>query len=244
MGFNSPGDDLAGLPGRQYATQNEPAVLCQHPSVVEFQLGIARDGDETRRIVGGHTQTVTCLNGQRIDESFCPAVIVGLETLELAGFLAVWTSDGLTCGIARQAPQASIHRECLQPILRRQELDVESCFTSQLLWHRLVEPNSHLHCLAFGRHHYTAVEVVVIVTHRDLYGTVRTVHLTVSHLRHQVPLLGSIVKADGTTLHRSHPVMDDLDSRVLLIVEPTVKTVTEYQDIHPLTLEILKFVQL
>ena len=103
MRFNSPGDHLTSLVLRQHTAQHEPTVLGQHTSIVEFQLGIlAADTDHPLWCIGGQCQTVTCLNGQRVDKAVGPSIVVGLETLELTGFLTILTGDGLTRGITRQ----------------------------------------------------------------------------------------------------------------------------------------------
>ena len=144
----------------------------------------------------------------------------------------------------REAVQASVHREGLQPILRRQELYIEACLASQLLWYGLVQIDGNLHCLALGSHHHTAVEVVVVVTHGYFDATVLTVHLPAGHLRYKIPLLGRIIQADGSTLYGTYTMMNDFNARVLLVIETAIKTVAEHQHIHSLTLKIFLFVQL
>ena len=168
------------------------------------------------------------LQGQRIHETACTPVVVCLETLELSRLLTVRTGDGLTGGIAREAVQASIHCEGLQPILRRQELYIEACLASQLLRYGLVQIDGNLHGLALGCDDDTAVEVVVIVTHGNFDTAVLTIHLPAGHLRHKIPLFGRIVQADGSTLYGTHTMMNDFNAGVLLVIETTIKTVTEY----------------
>ena len=253
IGLDGPRDNLAGLTGRQHAADDEPAVLCEHTAVVEFQLRVAGDGDEARGIVGGHTQRVTGIDGQRVDEAVGTTVVVGLEALELTRLLTVRTGDGLAGGIARQTTQATVHRVCLQPVLRRQELDVEASLASQFLRHGLVEPDGNLHGLTLDGHDDAAVEVlgeasvsaaqrIFLIAHGDLDGAVHAVHLAVGHLRHEVPLFGCVVQTDSSALDGPHAVVDDLDTGVLLVVEPAVKTIAEHQHVHPLPLEILAVV--
>ena len=186
---------------------------------------------------------MACLYGQRVDKSACSTIVVGLEALKLTRFLTIRTGDSLTGGIAWQTPQATVYGECLQPILRGQELNVQTSLAYQFLGNRLIEPHGYLHCLSLGCHHYPTVEVVVIITHRHLDGAVLTVNLTVSHLGHQVPLLGRIVQTHGTTLYCTHTVVNDLYTRVLLVVEASIETVAEYQHVHTLPLEILAVIQ-
>ena len=82
-----------------------------------------------------------------------------------------------------------------------------------------------------------AAQRLLLITHSYLDAAVLTVHLAVSHLRDEIPLLGGVVQTHGTALDGTHTVVDNLDARVLLVVEPAVKTVAEDQHIHPLPLE-------
>jgi hypothetical protein len=71
-----------------------------------------------------------------------------------------------------------------------------------------------------------------------------TVNLPACHLRNEVPLLGSVVQTNSTALNRSHAMMNDFYSRILLIVESSVKTVAEDQHVDSLSLEILLLIEL
>ena len=239
MRLNSPGDHLTRLSLRQDTAQHKPAVLRQHSAIIEFQLCIvATDADHTFRRVCGHDDCVTCLQRQGIDETVCTTIIVGLETLELTGLLCIWTSNGLTGGITWETVQPTIHREGLEPIARRQKLEVEASLTSQFLWYRLIEPDGYLYGLSFSGHHDPTVEIIVIVTQRHLDGTFLLVHLPVGHLRHKIPLLRGVVQTDSTSLDGTHAMLDDLDARILLVVESTIETVAKDQYINALSLEI------
>ena len=61
---------------------------------------------------------------------------------------------------------------------------------------------------------------------------------------HQVPLLRGVVQTHGTALYGTHTMMDDLNARVLLVVETAVETIAEHQHVDTLTLEILAVVEL
>ena len=245
MRLHRPGDHLTRLSLRQHAAQHEPAVLGEHTSVVELQLGIiAADADHARGVVGSHHQLMARLQGQRIHKTVGTTVVIGLEALELSGFLAIRTGDGLTGGITGESVQATIHQEGLQPILRRQELDVEARLASQFLRHGLIQVDGYLHSLTLGSDHHATVEVVVVVAHAHLDATLLAVHLAAGHLWHQVPLLRGVVQTHGTALYGTHTMVDDLNARVLLVVETAVETVAEHQHVDPLSLEILEVVKL
>ena len=225
--------------------QHEPSVLRQHSSVVEFQLGIvAANADEPLGRVGGQRDAMAFLDGQRINETVCAAVVVGLEPLKLPRFLAVGAGNGLTGGITGQTAQAPVDCVSLQPILRRQELQVEAGVSGQFLRHGLVEPDDNLHRLSLGSNHHPTVEVVVVIAHVHFDGAVFAVNLPAGHLGHKVPLFGSLVQPDGTALNGAHPMMDDFYARVLLVVETAVETITEHKYVHALPLEIFTVVEL
>ena len=181
-------------------------------------------------------------NGQRVNKAVCTTIVIGLETLELSRLLAVRTCHRLTRCVTWQSAQLAVHRVGLQPVLRRQELDVQSCFASQLLWHGLIQPYGNLNGLAFGCHYHAAVKVVVVIAQPHLDGACCLVHLTAGHRGHKVPLLWRVVQAHSTALYGTHPVVDNLYTRVLLVVESAIEAVAEYQHIHTLTLKILKVV--
>ena len=245
IGLYGPGNHLTRLSLRQYTAQHVPAVLGEHTTVVEFQFGIvAADADHPLRGVAGHHDAMACLHRTGIHETVCTSVVVGLETLELTGLFAIGAGDGLTGGIARQASQASVHREGLVPVLRGQELQIEACFPCQFLGHGFIEPHGNLNGLTLGSHHHATVEVIVVVAHRYLDAAFLTIYLTADGLRHKIPLLWGIVQTDGTTLYRAYPVVDDLDTRVLLVVESAVETVAEHQHVDTLALEVFTVVEL
>ena len=127
--------------------------------------------------------------------------------------------------------------------MRRQELQIEACITCQLLRNRLVEPNGNLHSFTFCCDHHTTVKVVVIIAHTHLDAAVFTIHLTAGHLGHQVPLLRGIVQSNSTTLNGANTMMNNLDARILLVVESAIKAVAEYENVNTLTLEILTIVK-
>ena len=155
---------------------------------------------------------MTYLQGQRINETVSTTIVVGLEALELSGLLAVRSRDGLTGCIAWETIQASVHQEGLQPILRWQELDVETSLTGKLLRHGLIQVDGYLHSLAFRRDHHTTVEVVVIVAQTHFDTAVLTVHPAVRHLRHKIPLLRCVIQPDSTALYGSDTMMNDFDT--------------------------------
>ena len=178
-----------------------------------------------------------------IDKAVGAAVIVGLESLELTGFLTVGACHGLTGCITGETVQAAIHQVGLVPVLRRQEFDVQSRFACQSLGHGFVEPYGDLDGITLSRHNDAAVEVVVVIaqTHFDL--TCIAVHGATCGLGHKVPLLGSLVQTHGTTLHGTHAVVNNFDAGVLLIVEASVEVVAIDQNIDTLAFEILKVVE-
>ena len=141
------------------------------------------------------------LQGQWVDKTIRSAVVVGLETLELTGFLAVRTRDGLTSGVSGETIQTTIHDEGLQPVFRRKKLEVKSSLACQFLRYGFVQINGNLHCLALCCHHRAAIEVVIVVAHRNLDAAIFFVDLTARHLGHKIPLLGCVVQADGAALH-------------------------------------------
>ena len=186
---------------------------------------------------------MTRFQWQGVHKAVCTTIVVGLKPFELTGLLAIGTSDGLTGGITREATQTIVHLIGLQPVLRGQELDIQSCLTSQLCWYGLVQPDGNLYCLAFGCHHDTAVEVIVIIAQGYLDATVLFVDLTAGHLWHQVPLLRGVVQTNGSTLYGTNPVMNHLDTRIFLVVKAAIETIAEHQHVHTLAFKILKVVK-
>ena len=169
MGFERPGHHLSCLAFGQDRTEDEPAILCQHTSVVEAEFTVfGRDADETLRVIGGEGDLVTHFEGQGVNKPVCSAVIISLEALELTRFLAVGAGGGETCCITWKSPQTSVHLVGLEPVLGGQELDVETCIASKDFWHRLVQPYRNFHRFPFGCDHYPRVEVVVVIPHADL----------------------------------------------------------------------------
>ena len=245
MRLHRPSDHLTRLALRQHTTQHEPAVLCQHTTIVEAQLGIfAADTNHAFRSVRGQDDAMTRLNRKWIHKAVGATIIIRLESLELTRFLAVGTRGRETGGISGQTSQTAIHREGLEPILRRQELQVEASIACQFLRHGLVEIDRNLHSLSLRCDHHPTVEVVIVIAHAHLNASRLTVHLSVGHLGHQVPLLRRVVQTHSTTLHSAHTMMDDFDARVLLVVETTIETVAEHQHVHALPLKVLAVVQL
>ena len=57
-------------------------------------------------------------------------------------------------------------------------------------------------------------------------------------------MLGGVVHTHGTTLYCTYTVVDNLNTRVLLIIESSIEAVAEHQHIAPLAFEILEIVQL
>ena len=245
MRLHSPCDHLTCLSLRQYTAQHEPAVLGQHSSIEEFQFCIiATDRDHVFRIISSHHDAMTRLKREGIHKAIRTTVIVGLEAFELTRFLTVGTGNGLTRCITRETVQTTVHDEGLQPIFRGQELQIKTSFASQFFRYGLIEPYGNLHRLTLCCYYSTTVEVIIVVTHGHLNTTILTVHLPAGHLRHEVPLFRRIVQSYGTTLNRPYTVLYNLNTRVLLVIEATVETVAEYQNIHSLTFEVLTVVQL
>ena len=178
-----------------------------------------------------------------IYKAICAAIVVGLESLELTGLLAIGTCHGLTGCIAREAVKAAIHQIGLVPVLRRQKLDVQSCFACQCFRHGLVEPNGNLDGIPQTCYHNAAIEVVVIVTQAHFNLLRLFVHGSIGGLGHKVPLLGSLVKSDGATLHGANAVMDDFNAGVLFVIKATIEVVAIDQNIDALAFEILKVVE-
>ncbi len=71
-----------------------------------------------------------------------------------------------------------------------------------------------------------------------------TIDFAAGHRRYEIPLLRGVVQTDGSALNGSYSVMDNLNSRVLLVVETTIETIAEHQHVYALTLEVFKVVQL
>ena len=255
MRLHGPRDDLTRLTLRQHAAQHKPAILCQHTSVVQFQLSIiATDANHALWGFRSHCDAMACLDGARVYELLGTTIVVSLETLKLTGLLVVRTSDGLTGGIAWESVQTTVHRKRLQPVLRWQKFQIEASFTSQFLGYRFVEPYSNLDGLAFSCYHNTTIEILIktsssttqssgIVAHRYFDASFLMVYLTICHLWYQIPLFWCLVQSDGAALNGAYTVVDDLDARVLLVIESTVETVAEHQHVHTLTVEIFKVVQ-
>ena len=250
MRFDTPTHYLARLAGRQHTLEHVPSVLCQHTSVVKVEFGIlACYLDHPFGSIGCQDDFVSSFKWSGIDKAVGAAVIVCLESFELTGLFAVRACNCLAGSITWETVQATIHKVGLVPVLRRQELDVQSRFACQSLGHRLVEPNRNFYGSLFpfggrkGRHNDAAVEVVVVIaqTHFDL--TCIAVHGATCGLGHKVPLLGSLVQTHGTTLHGTHAVVNNFDAGVLLIVEASVEVVAIDQNIDTLAFEILKVVE-
>ena len=127
--------------------------------------------------------------------------------------------------------------------MRGQELQIETCFASQFLWDGLVEPYGNLHSLAFGCDHDAAVKIIVIVAQSHLDGTFLTIHLSAGHRWHEIPLLRGVVQTDGTSLDSAHTVMDNLNTRILLVVETAVEAVAIDEYVHTLALEVLEVIK-
>src|SRR6185437_8256916 len=67
-------------------------------------------------------------------------------------------------------------------------------------------------------------------------------HLPANHDRDQVPLLRRILKPDRATCRRPHTMVDDLDTRRLLIEEHPVILTAEHQNIHSRLFEIPRII--
>ena len=245
MWLHGPCHHAARLALGQRAAQHEPPVLGQHAPVVQTQFGVvAADAHHALGIVGGQGEAVSRLDGQRVDKAVGAAVVVGLESLKLLWLLAVGPCHGLAGGIAWQPPQSAVHGVCLQPVLRGQELDVQTCLAGDGVGHGLVQPHGYLHGLPVGSHRDAAVEVVVVVAQAHFDALVVAIYFAVGHRGHQVPLFGGVVESDGAALHGAHAVVYDLDARVFLVVESSVETVAEYEHVDALPFEIFLFVEL
>ena len=94
-----------------------------------------------------------------------------------------------------------------------------------------------------GRDHHSRIEIIIGIAQSHLNEVAVATYAARWRSRHQVPLLGSLVQTDGTTLHRSDTVVDDLDTGVLLVVETAREGITEDQHIHTLGLEIFLVVE-
>ena len=53
-----------------------------------------------------------------------------------------------------------------------------------------------------------------------------------------IPMSGT----DSTTLHRTNAMMNNFNTRVLLIIETTIKTITEHQHVYSLPFKIFSLV--
>ena len=130
MRFDAPTHHLACLAGREHTLEHIPTILCQHTSVVKVEFGIlACYLDHPLWCIGRQDDFVSSFKWSGIDKAVGAAVIVGLESLELTGFLTVGACHGLTGSITRETVQATIHKVGLVPVLRRQEFDIQSRFT-------------------------------------------------------------------------------------------------------------------
>ena len=244
MGLHCPCHHFPGLAGGQKTAKHKPSVLRQHTAIVKFQFSIiATHAYQMLGIIHCHRDAMTRLQWQWVYIAIRPSVVIGLEALELLGLLAIGTGNGLAAGISGETIQPAIHHKRLQPIFRGQELQVKACVSHQFLWHRLVQPHGYLHSLSLGGDHQSAIEVIVFIAQSHLYTSLFLVHLAVSHLGHQVPLLWRIVQPHGSALDVSHAMLDNLNARILLVVESAIETVAEYQDVHSLSLKIVAVIE-
>ena len=230
--------------GGQNAAEHKPSVLRQHASVIELQLGVVTaDADHAFGIIHCHRDGVPCLKGKRIDKFSCPSVIIGLESFELARFLAVGPGHGLAGGIAREAVQPAVHCEGLQPVSGRKELQIQTCIADKLFGNRLVKPDGDLHRFPLGGDHNAAVEIIVVIAQAHFDAALFAVHFPIGHFRHQIPLFRCVVQTHGTSLDGPYAVLDNLNAGILLVIESAIKTVAENQHIYALPLKIAAVVQ-
>ena len=242
--LDGPGHDLAGLLRGQDAAEHVPAVLREDAAVVEFERGVGRgDLDHAFGLVGGDHDGPALLERERVDELARAAVVVGAEALILAGLLLVRHGLGIAHGVTREAVVAAVHDVRLAPILRGEEFEVEPGLALQELGQRRVEVDRDLDRRALAGDHDARGEIVVGEAHRDLDGVGRVVDPALRRLRDQVPLLRRLGETHRAALHGPHAVMDDLDARVLLVVEPAGEGVAEHEHVHARPFEILPVVQ-
>ena len=100
--LHSPGDDLAGLAGRQDGPEDVPAVLGEHPAVVELDFAVAGDLHHALRVVRRKEELVAGGKRQGLDELAGAPVVIGPVALELAYFFLIRTHLGVAHGIPRE----------------------------------------------------------------------------------------------------------------------------------------------
>ena len=166
---------------------------------------------------------------QRLDELAGAPVVIRPIPLELAHLLRVGPHLRVAHRVAREAVGLAVHQISLVPVLRGQEFQVEARFPREHLRHRLVQVHGDLHGLALGLHDHAGIEVVPVEAHAHL---------------NEIPLLRRHVQAHGAALDGPHPVVDDLDAGILLVIESAAERVAEHEDIHALALEVAEVVQL
>ena len=219
--------------------QHIPSVLRKQSTVEESHLHVRCHLYHSLWRVGGKYHLPTLLKRLQFHERIRSAVVIGLEPLELSRLLLVGTGIGIAYGIARQSAQPAIHHKRLEPVLRRKELHVEASLAFKECRNRLVEVHFNPCTLALTCHHNPAFKIIVVVSQHYLYLVAFLVHLSAHHLRHEIPLLRGVAQSHGTTLCHAHPVLYNLDAGVLLIVESSVETIAEYEQVDALLFKIL-----
>ena len=242
--FDGPGHDLARLPRRQEAPDDHPAILGQHPSVIELEQRVLRSNlDHPLRRIRRQEQFVASLQRKRLDEHPGSPVVIGPVPMELQDFLFVRTKLGVADRIPGNPVRPVVHQVRLAPILRRQELQHETGLADQFLRDRFVQEYGDFHGLAFGPDRHPGVKVIVIVPESDFDASAQGVYHTVRHFRDEVPLLRCCTQADGAALESTDSVVDDFNTGVLFVIETAGKGIVENQDIDTLSLEITQVVQ-
>ena len=168
--LHGPGDDLAGLAGREDGPEDIPAVLREHPAVVELDLAFAGDLHHPLRVVRGEEELVARAERQRLDELAGAPVVIRPVPLELAHLLRVGAHLGVAYRVAREAVGLAVHQIGLVPVLRGQELQVETRFARERLGNRLVQIDGDFHRLALGLDDDAGIEVVPVEAHPHLDG--------------------------------------------------------------------------
>ena len=241
--FHGPGDDLAGLAGRQDGPEDVPAVLGEHPAVVELDFAVAGDLHHALRVVRRKEELVAGGKRQGLDELAGAPVVIRPVPLELAHLLRVGPHLRVAHRVARETVGLAVHQIGLVPVLRGQEFQVEARFACQCLRNRFVQIDGDFHRLALGLDDDAGIEVVPVVAHAHLDGLGKRVDSPGCHRGHEVPLLGSGAQADGAALDGAHLVVDYLDAGVLLVIESTAERIVEHEDIDTLSLEITQVIQ-
>ena len=183
------------------------------------------------------------LQRKRVYESARAPVVRGHVAFELFQFLSIRPGNGVPHHVARKPVGTPVHQVGLSPVLRRQELQVESRTSFQFFREGVVQVNRDFHPFSFCRDNHARFKTVVFVAQDGFDGLCLPVDCPGGNCRHQVPLLRRIGEPHGTALRRPDAMVNEFNTGCFLIVKPPGKQVAVYQYVNTLCLEIFQIVQ-